>query len=255
VYFLAQTGQVASFGDQSSGPAMMTFAAAAMVFLAVLVAAASIGLRIVHMTRSTTEPAQVPNFVAVRDDLLYCPKCGRPGPTGSFCQTCGFNFTPILSVPPPLPTGAPPPLPLPYATPVKAKQNPFWPSIHDEKSARQAASQGMWASFFCSGATVLAVFLTHSGMLPFQGITDLALLDAGAFAVLGMGIRNMSRIAAVAAMILYLFERVAMAGKLGPSGTPIVVIIGVVFCFLNALRGTFAFHNFEAGDSPQTSRV
>ena len=118
----------------------MTFAAAAMVFLAVLVAAASIGLRIVHMTRSTAEPAHAEFRSGPRRPPVL-PQMRSSGPTGSFCQTCGFNFTPILSVPPPLPTGAPPP-PLAYATPVKVKQNPFWPSIHDAKSAGRRQVRG-----------------------------------------------------------------------------------------------------------------
>jgi hypothetical protein len=236
----------------------MTFAASAMVFLAVLVAAASIGLRIVHMSRSTSEPVPAPNSAPWRDDHLYCPKCGHRGAEAKFCQICGFNFGAIQSLPtlgpPPLPTWRPSPLPIPSRPPDKSVQNAFWPSIHDEGSARLAASQGMWAAFFCSGATVLAVLITHSGLLAFPGITDLALLDAGVFAVFGMGIRNMSRTAAVLALGLYIIERIGMAGKYSATGTPILVIIGVVFCFVNAIRGTFAFHNLRAGNSPELIR-
>ena len=259
MHILAQTGlgSVTALGEGSGaeGPALMTFAASAMVFLAVLIAVASIGLRIMHMSRSTSGAAPAPNPEPWRDEHLYCPKCGHRGPAAKFCQICGFNFAAIQSLPtsgpPPLPTLGPPPVPIPSQPRQKSAQNAFWPTIHDEESARQAASQGMWGAFFCSGATMLAVFLTHSGLLPFAGITDLALLDAGVFAVLGMGIRNMSRTAAVLALGLYIIERIGMVGKYSATGTPILVIIGVMFCFVNAVRGTFAYHNLPAGNSPE----
>jgi hypothetical protein len=121
---------------------------------------------------------------------------------------------------------------------------------------RQAASQGMWASFFCSGATVLAVFLTHSGMLPFQGILTWRCLTPGRLRCWGWASASMSRIAAVAAMVLYLFERVAAAGKksVRPDSDRGNDRRGVLLC-QRASRNLRVSQFTEAGDSPQSSRV
>jgi len=205
----------------------MTIAASVMLFMVVLVAFASIGLRVMDVQRKTGSRADP------SPGGLYCPKCGHGGPAADFCKICGFNFAPIKSTPPPLPSAA------------KAGNKGFLVSIQDEGSARQAARQGMWAAFFCSGATTLAVFLNHSGKLLMAGISDWSLIDALVFALLGGGMAYLSRAAAIAALGLYLIERVFIFSQNGGAGAPIVVIIGVVFCFVNAIRGTFAFHNFR----------
>jgi hypothetical protein len=52
----------------------------------------------------------------------------------------------------------------------------------------------------------------------------------------------MSRVAAVAALLLYIAERIALAPTVGLSP---VMLIAMVSCFGQGVRGTWAFHRFR----------
>lgn len=209
-----------------SGVHAMNYAGTAIVFLAVLIAVAGIGFRLVQRPASTPPP--IPASPAQVNDLPYCSNCKHRTAATDVCPICGFNF----------------------AAPKKSAVNALWPVILDEKGARQAAKQGMWAAFFCAGATTLIVLLQHGGMQFMAGVNDLALLDAGAFALLGMGIRNMSRGAAAGALGLYLIERVVIAGHAGAAGVPIPMILAITLAFVTGVRGTFTFHKLRAPATP-----
>jgi hypothetical protein len=75
-----------------------------------------------------------------------------------------------------------------------------------------------------------------------KGIGPTAWLDAVIFAALGAGIGKMSRAAAIGALLLYIVERIAMAPVAGLSP---ITMIALVLCFVQGVRGTWAFHKFR----------
>jgi hypothetical protein len=157
-------------------------------------------------------------------------------------------------MPPPIAPGYPVP---PYTTPTvqqtsyaaappATKKARSWSennwTISDEQSARKVARQGMWAAFFVAIVTGGASFLAGAGVPLFTGVGATAWVDAVIFAGLGVGIWRMSRVAAVAALLLYIAERIALAPTVGLSP---VMLIAMVSCFVQGVRGTWAFHRFR----------
>ena len=175
--------------------------------------------------------------------LLYSRKPGQ-----------GESPPPLPYVPPPItpaspvlsymsPPGAGPAYTPATAGPAKARSwsGNAW-AIYDEQSARKIARQAMWAAFFVAIVTGAASFLAGSGVPLVKGVGPTAWLDAVVFAALGTGIGKMSRIAAIGALLLYIVERIAMAPAVGLSP---VMMIAMVSCFAQGVRGTWAFHKFR----------
>jgi hypothetical protein len=117
-----------------------------------------------------------------------------------------------------------------------------WPKITDVRSAKEACRYGFGASLFVAGVTTLVAGISMFSRSAVMGIDSSAFLDAGAFLVVAWGIHRSSRIAAVSGLVLYLFERVVMWATLGPHNP--FTEIPLTLCFINALRGTFAYHRF-----------
>jgi hypothetical protein len=129
----------------------------------------------------------------------------------------------------------------PRKSKIRASSRSAW-AIHEEQSARNVARQGMWGAFVVAIVTGAASFLSGAGVPPFKGIGSTAWLDALIFAALGVGIGKMSRAAAIGALALYIVERIAM--------TPVAVLspvtmAAIVACFVQGVRGTWAFHKFR----------
>ena len=188
----------------------LQFTATAMIFVSVAVVIAAICYR-----------------------LLYSRKPGQGEPP-----------PPLTYAPPPIVPGSPvPPYTPAFATPAKTRSSSAnaW-AIYDEQSARKAARQAMWGAFFVTIVTGAVSFLSGSGMPVVKGVGPTAWLDAVIFAALGFGIGKMSRAAAVGALLLYIGERIAMAPTGGVSP---VMTIAMVSCFVQGVRGTWAFHKFR----------
>jgi len=116
----------------------------------------------------------------------------------------------------------------------------LWPPVSSDISvARKAAYNGFIAAALCSVATgIFAAF----GIF---GFSKFALIDSFMFALIAWGILKMSRIAATAGLILYVFERMDAwinAGRL--SDTFVIAILFILF-FIGGIRGTFAYHRFK----------
>ena len=115
------------------------------------------------------------------------------------------------------------------------------PSISDEQSARKVSRQGVWACGFVALITTLLAVLSHLGQSTHQ-MSLWALLDAVIFAGVGWGIYRLSRIASIGGLLFFVFEKVFMWIDNGIS--PNALSLVVVFAFINAIRGTFAFHGY-----------
>jgi hypothetical protein len=188
----------------------LQFTATAMVFVSVAVVIAAICHRLLYSRK---------------------PDQGEPPP-------------PLPYAPPPIVPGSPiPPYAPAPAAPAKARSwsRNAW-AIYDEQSARKAARQAMWGAFFVAIVTGAASFLSGSGVPVVKGVGPTAWLDAVIFAALGVGIGKMSRTAAVGALLLYVVERIAMAPV---SGLNPVMMIAMVSCFVQGVRGTWAFQKFR----------
>ena len=115
----------------------------------------------------------------------------------------------------------------------------FFPSIFDERSAKQAAQYGFVAAGFI--ALVSALSLTIA-VIDAQGVdaTSIAMqviTDVAPIAILGYFIHRMSRVASVLAFALCLFEIIY---KFSEHGTVGILPVLLLF-FLSAIRGTFFY--------------
>ncbi len=117
----------------------------------------------------------------------------------------------------------------------------FWPEIYDRDTAQEVARRGAWVALLVAALTALLALLSLALRVVILGVTPPALLDAVIFAVAGWRIYKMSRAWAVTGMVLYLIE-VLYGFSQGRFGVLAVVFL---FAFLNAIRGTFAFHRFS----------
>lgn len=118
----------------------------------------------------------------------------------------------------------------------------IWPSVVDITAAKKASKQGLWASTWCAGATIVFVVLAQFGVQMFN--FDLwALLDAFLFIIIGWGIYKMNRIAAVAGLLLYILERISMWSEHGSKNPAMAIIITLMF--INSIRGIFAYHKMN----------
>ncbi|OUC14103.1 MAG: hypothetical protein B0A82_13880 [Alkalinema sp. CACIAM 70d] len=128
-----------------------------------------------------------------------------------------------------------------------SKKNNFFPPIETLGDAQAVAHQGTWAACFVTGMTTIVALASMLKILPAGiPINAWSLIDAALFAVIALGIYRMSRVAAVAGLIVYCIERVYMQMALGPKfGAGIFVTILLICAFINAIRGTFAYHRLK----------
>ncbi len=111
----------------------------------------------------------------------------------------------------------------------------FWPDVDDAASARSTSRQGMWA------ALLVCLITLGYAVLVQKKVIVLVALYAIIYALLAWGIRQVSRAAAVLALLLYVGERVL---TLLASPTAVVAnLITLLFtiAFVNGVRGSFAY--------------
>jgi len=122
--------------------------------------------------------------------------------------------------------------------------NRWWPEIHDTDTARRVARQAFWAAIIVVVITLLLVGLAAAGK-SVGGVTPIALVDAGMFALIALGIWRMSRVAAFAGLLLFGIEKLLMAQSMNVGN--IVTAAVLLFAFANGVRATLAFHRLRAG--------
>ena len=129
----------------------------------------------------------------------------------------------------------------------KQKGNAFWPTIDSIQTAREAARQGFWASIAVAVITTIAIVaaMALGGALGPIDLGVWAFIDVGIYVAIAIGIRRMSRVAAVLGLVIYMANRVylwAIAG-VRPAGIAMTVIL--VLAFITGVRGTFAYHRLR----------
>ena len=123
----------------------------------------------------------------------------------------------------------------------------YWNEIGDKYSAKYATTTAVWISYLIATVNGLIAVLSLAYHKPIIGLNGWALLDAGLFAVVGWRIGRLSRAWAVVGLSLYLLEALISIGTRGfaVSGLgPGILAIVFLIAYVNALRGTFAYHKY-----------
>jgi hypothetical protein len=114
----------------------------------------------------------------------------------------------------------------------------LWPKVDTRRRAQNAIEEGFWAAIFVSvtGALILFItFLKDTEQFAIEGLVGVVV-----FAFVAFGIRRRSRAAAFVGLMLYVSDRiyVLISGGHGNLVLPILIELA----FLNAVRGTVAYH-------------
>ena len=105
---------------------------------------------------------------------------------------------------------------------------------------------GAQCGFFVAGATGVLAIISIFVPLRFVGPSSLA--DALLFAFLGFMVhRKTSRIAAVAALVMFVADRIYAGVEDGLSAAVGVLALILVLGFIAGVRGTFAYHAYRKG--------
>jgi len=123
----------------------------------------------------------------------------------------------------------------------------WWPDIRDRETARKTARQAIWAAIFVVVVTLVFATLAAFGT-SVAGISPAAFLDAAIFGIIAIGIWRMSRVAAVAGLVLFVLERLLMFPENHSTGS-LIVGIAIAIAFANGVRATFAYHRFQSAHS------
>jgi hypothetical protein len=124
----------------------------------------------------------------------------------------------------------------------------LFPAVDTVDEARDASRYGMWAAVFCAVVTSILALLAMSGVEVGEGIDGWSLLDALLFFGVALGIRSMSRVAAVFGLLLYVGERAFMWASSGRANGAIMAVF-LTIAFGNSVRGTFAFHRLRRDEN------
>ena len=126
----------------------------------------------------------------------------------------------------------------------RRKSVPSRTSIEEGPNCSLASRIG---GYLIAAADALIAILSLAYHKPIIGLNGWVLPDAGLFAVVGWRIGRLSRAWAVVGFSLYLLEVLISIGARGftVSGLgPGIVAIVFLIAYLNALRGTFAYHKY-----------
>jgi hypothetical protein len=129
------------------------------------------------------------------------------------------------------------------------KYNWVWPKIIDTNSAKKAANQGMYASIFIAGSTLLLLGLSLQGFNPLN-LDAYSLIDVIIFSIIAWRINAMSQTAAILGFALYILEQVIFFNEFGFRMNGIRIII--IFAFINSIRGTYSFNVLRKYSNQET---
>lgn len=125
----------------------------------------------------------------------------------------------------------------------KRSKNWLWPQIDDLDTAKQTSRLGVWAALFVALLTTTLVILSWFGKQVVSYVDTTAWLDGFLFAIIAWRIYKFSKIAPIAGLALYLFERIYLWANYGAGGN-LVLAFFLMMMFINSARGTFAYHKF-----------
>jgi len=119
--------------------------------------------------------------------------------------------------------------------------------IATKEGAIRTARWGSYAAFagaFFISIAVLLKYAQPTALGIYSWIDRWALIDAGLFLLIGIGIWKMSRAAAVVGLVLYFQETAWKWDKMGSTGFGAVQVLWTILfiiCYVQGVRGTFAY--------------
>lgn len=124
------------------------------------------------------------------------------------------------------------------------------PRIESLSDAQEVGRQGTWAACFVAGMTTLLALGSIFAPLPLGiPVNVWSLIDAVIMGIIAWGIYRMSRIAAMAGLIYYIIGQVYMFSALEGKYKFSFVAILIILAFVNAVRGTFAYHRLRKAEA------
>lgn len=128
-----------------------------------------------------------------------------------------------------------------------------FPSVDSLEAAKQAAYQGRAAAILVAVITTafILISIAFGGSLGagMPQVDAWAFWDVGLFVAIAFGIHKLSRVAAVAGLLIYLAEQILMrAANPSMSASGIAVAVCFVLAFVNGIRGTFAYHQLRRSE-------
>jgi hypothetical protein len=132
------------------------------------------------------------------------------------------------------------------------KKNWFWPEIVDRPSAVSASDQGFWAAVFVASITALLATISLAIKSDVASVDGWAYVDAVIFGIFAWRIKHRSKIFAIAGLGLFILEKVDQFSQqphVAASG--IFMAVCLLICFINGVRGNFAYHRLSDQSSSE----
>ena len=108
----------------------------------------------------------------------------------------------------------------------------FYPDLSNDVSALTACHTASWACFIVAAITAVVAILR----------APMALIDAGLFAFIGLGLRKALRTAAVAGFALYILEQI-MNVTTGHAPSVLAILIAVIL--FNSVRAAYSYQRLH----------
>ena len=122
----------------------------------------------------------------------------------------------------------------------------YWKEIDDKYSAEDATKAAVGISYFVAGLTTLLAVLSLVYAKPIFGASGSSLVDAILFFLVAWRMRKLSRAWTIIGLVLYILEAVYAIGTRG-GGIGVLTIVFII-AYVNAVRGVFAYHKYQASD-------
>ncbi len=133
----------------------------------------------------------------------------------------------------------------------KSKFNWFWPNIKDTESAVKASRGGVWAALISVGvSTIIILFgmITGNRLLGFDAWS---FIDAGILLVVAWFIQyRKSRAATVFGLVFFVVNNLS-SRIMYMQTSGFLVSLTLTLMWVNAVRGTFAYHRFRRAETGQ----
>ena len=127
----------------------------------------------------------------------------------------------------------------------------YWPTFGNIADAEQASNQGVWAAAFCAVVTAVVATISLLSSHSVMGINSLAYVDAVLLVIIAWRIRRRSRVFAVIGLALFVAEKIFQFATQPQAYFGILMAVALLFCFINGVRCTFAYHRMLAAKAQE----
>ncbi len=115
----------------------------------------------------------------------------------------------------------------------------LWREINEVEDATKAVLYAYIATVIIVVFKVAVVFSKLSDISVFYSSLN-SLLDAAVYLFMGIAVKKFSRVAAVAVLLFFLYDRLVIASDLNFLQMTVATVVSMIF--INAIKGTFYYH-------------